>query len=139
MAVALAFAPPVAGACALAVEVTCWLGCETLGCETLGVLPVADEGAGAGVADEGAGGGGGGGMSASRREAKVCVPLGCGAVEGCERGDALIIEELTSDVIPGALGTAALPEDNKRLMSACNRRASSSRRGKSCKFNMLAA
>ena len=125
LTVALAFAPPVAGACVLAVDVTCWLGCETLG-----VVAVGAEGAG--------GGEGGGGISALRREAKVCVSLCCGAVEGCERGDALIIEELTSDVIPGALGTAALPEDNKRLMSACNRRASAARHGKAYEFSMLA-
>jgi hypothetical protein len=125
LAAVLGLAPPVAVACALAVDVACWLGCETLGVVA--------------VAAEGTGGGEGGGVSASRREAKVCVSLGWAAVEGCERGDALIIEELRSDVIPGALGTAALPEDNKRLMSACNQRASSARHGKAYKFSTLAA
>lgn len=116
------FAAPVA--CVLAAGVTCWLGCGTLGVFVVGV-----------------GGGGAGGISASSREAKGCVSLCWLAADACERCIASIIEELelTSDVILGALGTAALPGDNKRLTCACNRRASFGCQRKAHKFNMLAA
>jgi hypothetical protein len=132
LAVAPALAPPVAGGCALAVGVTCWLDWGTLA-----VFADADDNAGGG------GGGVGGGTPASRREANGGVSLCCAAVEACKRCDAYISEGLaegfTSDVILGALGTAALPGDSKRLMSACNRRASSDCYGKPCKFNVLVA
>lgn len=126
LAVALrsALAPRVLAGGVLA-AVSCWPDCGG----TLDAL--------LGVADHAAGGGGA--TSASSRVAKGCVSLCWLALAACKRCDADMSEEVTSDVILGALDTAALPEGNMRLMSACNRRASSAHHWKSHKFNMLAA
>jgi hypothetical protein len=84
-----------------------------------------DEAGGDGGAGDGDGVGGGvGGAPASSSDAKAGESLCWVAAAACERCDARTSAEWTSDIILGALGTAALPDDTMRLMSACNRRAS---------------